>query len=206
MIRMDEQFVRDASDALALRDPAMNRILVGWGYPPLCERPRGFSTMVHIILEQQVSLQSANATWARLRLLLDDEVSPLTVGNAADEDLRTIGFSKQKIGYAKSMANAVQSGRFHFDAIENLEDEPARERLKTLHGIGDWSADIYLSECLLRPDILPKGDIAVLEMTRRIHGLEERPSHEELVALCEVWRPYRSVATRLLWHEYLNDG
>jgi DNA-3-methyladenine glycosylase II len=206
MIRMDPPFLRSATDALARRDPAMKRILVGWGYPPLCERPTGFSTMVHIILEQQVSLQSANATWARLNLLLDDDVTPIALMNASDEDLRTIGFSMQKIRYSKSMADAVQSGRFHFDALEDLDDDTATGQLKTLLGVGDWSAAIYLSECLLRPDILPKGDIAVLEMTRRIHGLNDRPSHDELVALSEVWRPYRSVATRLLWHAYLNGG
>lgn len=161
--------------------------------------------MVHIILEQQVSLASANATWDRLRTLLGYSVEPSRVLALEDDAMARIGFTRQKLRYVKAMAERVVSGQFSFAELPDLDDESAQARLKSLLGVGDWTAAIYLSECLLRPDILPKGDIAVLEVTRQMRELPTRPNHDELLQISEPWRPFRSIATRLLWHRYLNS-
>jgi DNA-3-methyladenine glycosylase II len=202
---MDEAFLQAACRELANREVEFERTLDLWGFPPLWERPQGFGTMVHIILEQQVSLASANATWSRLQSLLDHSVEPSRVLALADDAMARIGFTRQKLRYVKAMAERVVCGQFSFAELPHLDDESARARLKSLVGVGDWSAAIYLSECLLRPDILPKGDIAVLEMTRQMRELPTRPNHDELLNIAEPWRPYRSIATRLLWHRYLNS-
>jgi len=203
-LRMDSVFLRHACDQLAARDPALDSILRQCGYPPLWDREPGFSTLVHIILEQQVSLASANATWARLLTLLNGRVTPSHILQLPEERFREIGFSMQKMRFAKSIASEVHSGKFCFESLDLLSDDDVKTQLKRLHGIGDWSADIYLSECLLRPDILPKGDIAILEVTRQIRGLDRRPDHETLLQLTDLWRPFRSVATRVLWQRYLH--
>jgi DNA-3-methyladenine glycosylase II len=202
---MDEGYLRAACTELAKREASFEQTLDRWGTPPLWERAQGFATMVHIILEQQVSLASANATWDRLQALLSHKVEPASVLSLADETLSSIGFTRQKIRYVKDMAVRITHGQFSFEELALLDDESARARLMSLLGIGEWSAAIYLSECLLRPDILPKGDIAVLEQARQMRGLQSRPNHDELLQIAQPWRPYRSVATRLMWHRYLNS-
>lgn len=202
---MDTAFLHAGCRELATREPAFAQTLERWGMPPLWERAQGFGTMIHIILEQQVSLTSANATWGRLLSMLSNKVEPSDVLAIEDRSLSCIGFTRQKIRYVKAMAERVATGQFSFADLPELDDESARARLMSLIGVGEWSAAIYLSECLLRPDILPKGDIAVLEMTRQIRGLSSRPNHDELLQIAELWRPYRSIATRLLWHHYLSS-
>ncbi len=188
---------------LAGRDIRLRGIFEQYGYPPLWQRPVGFGTMVHIILEQQVSLASANATYDRLRQELAGSVTFGGILAIEDVRLRELGFSKQKLRYVKLLAERTQAG-FSFEALAGLADSQVRDQLMQHPGIGRWSADIYLSECLLRCDILPPGDIAMQEVYRQLHGLSERPSHEQFEAETQHWRPWRSVATRLLWHYYLS--
>jgi len=187
---------------LAERDEALNFVLKKYGYPPLWAREPGFSTLVHIILEQQVSLASANAAFTKLQAALGT-VTPANFLKINDEDLRSIGFSRQKTRYARLLAEALLSGEFDLEHLAALPDEAVMTQMKQLKGIGDWTAHIYLSECLLRPDILPKGDIALLEAFRVLKKLPQRPPHDEFVAGTEHWRPWRSVGTRMLWHFYL---
>jgi len=199
---LNETNLREASHWLAEQDETLDRVLKKYGYPPLWSREPSFSTLVHIILEQQVSLASANAAFAKLQAAMG------TVGvdkflKISDEDLRSIGFSRQKIRYARLLAEAIQSGDFDLEQLAGLSDEAVSIRMKQLKGIGDWTAHIYLSECLLRPDILPKGDIALLEAFKVLKGLPQRPAHDELIAGTEHWRPWRSVGIRMLWHFYL---
>jgi DNA-3-methyladenine glycosylase II len=203
IVKLDETKLREATHWLAGQDESMARVLQSYGYPPLWAREPGFSTLVHIILEQQVSLSSANAAFRRLQEKLGGIVQPDAFMALDDDSLRAIGFSRQKTLYARSLAELVLCGDFDFELLSTQTDEAVKTAMKRLKGIGDWTADIYLSECLLRPDILPKGDIAMQEAFRVLKNLEKRPVHEQLEAATQHWRPWRSVGSRLLWHFYL---
>ncbi|MDX1910542.1 MAG: hypothetical protein SFV22_03605 [Saprospiraceae bacterium] len=194
--------MKEASLWLAERDASLALVLKKYGFPPLWARSAGFDTLVHIILEQQVSLASANAAFQRLKTHLD-EITPSQFLTLDAATLLQIGFSRQKSGYAQQLATALLQQTFDLDELAFLPDDSVRRRMTELKGIGHWTADIYLSECLLRPDILPKGDIAMLEAFRVLKGLATRPLHEDFVAGTEHWRPWRSVGTRMLWHFYL---
>ena len=202
IVKLNEINLKEAAHWLADRDSGLARVLGRYGYPPLWAREPGFSTLVHMILEQQVSLASANAAFRRLQATLDP-ITPAALLGLTDDDLRDIGFSRQKMAYARALAGAVLSGTLHLEHLAALPDEEVRTTLKRQKGIGDWTADIYLSECLLRPDILPKGDIAMQEAFRVLNNLSARPLHDAFVASTQHWRPWRSVGTRMLWHFYL---
>lgn len=202
ILKLDENNLKEAAHWLAGRDRGLDRVLRQYSYPPLWNREPGFSTLIHIILEQQVSLASANAAFRRLQERLG-AIQPEALLELDDDTLRAIGFSRQKMNYARHLAVEITSGKLNLPELETLSDDSVRTVLKQLKGIGDWTADIYLSECLLRPDILPKGDIAMQEAFRVLNGLPGRPSHEIFVEKTEHWRPWRSVGTRMLWHFYL---
>jgi len=196
--------LRFASRWLSGRDSALKRVLDEYGYPDMWDRQPGFSTTVHIILEQQVSLASANATFHRLQSKLGGIVTPEGVLKLTEFDLKALGITRQKTLYTRLLAEQVASGAFVFDSLAPLSDDLVRSAMTSHKGIGNWTADIYLSECLLRCDILPTGDIGVQEAFRVLKGLEVRPTHEQLEAMTEHWRPWRSVGTRMLWKFYLN--
>jgi len=197
--------LRSASRWLAERDATLKRVLDEHGYPDMWARPPGFSSTVHIILGQQVSLASAKATFYRLESKLGGTVTPEGLLKLKGSEFKELGVTRQKILYTRLLAEQVASGAFLFDSLTPLSDELIRSALTKHKGIGNWTADIYLSECLLRCDVLPKGDIGVQEAFRVLNGLDSRPTHEELEAMTEHWRPWRSVGTRMLWKFYL-DG
>lgn len=143
----------------------------------------------------------ANAAFQKLREKVA-VVTPASLLLLDDATLRDLGFSR-KTRYTRLLALAVQGGELDLARLEHLPDEVVRTELKRLKGIGDWTADIYLSECLLRTDILPKGDIAMQEAFRVLNGLEKRPLHADFELRTDHWRPWRSVGTRMLWHFYL---
>jgi DNA-3-methyladenine glycosylase II len=201
--QLNDSLLKEATHWLCERDPVLHKVYQNHGYPPLWSRTPTFSTLVHIILEQQVSLASANAAFARLQSALE-VVSPERFMNLSDQALRDIGFSRQKISYSRNLAEHLLDGRLALHELEMLSDEEARKKLIALKGIGLWTADIYLSECLMRPDILPKGDIAMLEAFKVLYDLPNRPDHDTFVRSTAHWRPWRSVGTRMLWHFYLN--
>ncbi|MEO6040146.1 MAG: DNA-3-methyladenine glycosylase 2 family protein [Saprospiraceae bacterium] len=202
ILKLNETNLHEAADWLATQDPTLALVLKKYGPPPLWSRTPGFSTLVHMILEQQVSLASANAAFGKLQA----KVGLLDPGNFLllnDEALREVGFSRQKAAYARNLAQTVASGELVLEKLEQLPDDEVRNQLKRLKGIGDWTADIYLSECLLRTDILPPGDIAMQEAFRVLNGLEKRPNHPDFMRATTHWQPWRSVGTRMLWHFYL---
>ncbi|GAB4493411.1 MAG: DNA-3-methyladenine glycosylase [Saprospiraceae bacterium] len=202
ILKLNETNLKEAAHWLAEQDDALAHVLEKYSYPPLWARKPGFSTLIHIILEQQVSLASANAAFQRLKEKIG-VVEPDTFLALDDATLREIGFSRQKMAYTRSLAEAVLAQIFDFERLVTLSDDDARAEMKRLKGIGDWTADIYLSECLLRPDILPKGDIAMQEAFKVLKNLPKRPVHEDFENLTQHWRPWRSVGTRMLWHFYL---
>ena len=158
--------------------------------------------MIHIILEQQVSLASAKAAYNRLELA----VNPLTPKNflgLTDGELKRIGFSRQKTIYGRELAKAIIDGSLDLSGLGRLEDEEATEHLMKVTGIGPWTTDIYLLMALGRPDIWPDGDLALEVAIQQIKGWPERPTSEELRVMSIKWQPWRAVADRLLWHFYL---
>jgi len=189
---------------LARRDRDMARILKAWGAPPLWARRPGFATLIHIILEQQVSLASARAAFDRLHAA----VSPLTPGRFLELDdatLKAIGFSRQKTAYGRHLARAILDGELDLRALRVKDDDTVRAELIGIKGIGRWSADIYLLMALRRPDVWPSGDLALAVAAQRVKRLASRPTQDELDAMSGAWRPWRAVAARLLWHYYLSD-
>ena len=190
---------------LAERDSALKRVLDEYGYPEMWDRQPGYSSTVHIILEQQVSLASARATFYRLESKLGGTVTPHALLKLKESELKQLGFTRQKSLYTRLLSEQVASGTFLFESLAPLSDDAVRGALTRHKGIGNWTADIYLSECLLRCDILPQGDIGVQEAFRVLKGLEVRPAYEQLEVMTEHWRPWRSVATRMLWKFYLNQ-
>lgn len=190
-----------ACRALAGLDPDLGKIHAQFGTPPLWGRTPGFATLIHIILEQQVSLASARAAMDRL-LVAANPLTPERLLEFDDAEMKTIGFSRQKMGYARLLSMAILDG-FDLDGLAGLEDDEVREKLMTLKGIGRWTADIYLLMVLLRPDVWPRGDLALVVAAQRVKGLEMRPTPEEFEAMGEAWRPHRAAAARLLWWHYL---
>jgi DNA-3-methyladenine glycosylase II len=168
----------------------------------LWDRPAGFGTLVHIILEQQVSLASAQAAYDRL-IVATDPLTPKRFLRLSDAELLAIGFSRQKARYGRALATALVDGSLDLDALADLDDEAAQQALEAIPGIGRWSSTIYLLMVLGRPDMWPVGDMALATAVGVAKGLPERPRPDELVVLGEAWRPWRSVAARLFWHDYL---
>jgi DNA-3-methyladenine glycosylase II len=191
-----------AAHRLARRDPDLRRVLRRHGPPPMWGRPAGFGTLARIILEQQVSLASAAATWRRIAAGLGG-MTPELCAAAGVERLRALGVTRQKSAYLVLLGRAVASGSIDLAAVGRLPDDEVRAALLRLKGIGPWSADIYLLMALRRPDVWPIGDLALATAARAVKGLRRRPSPGRLLRLAEAWRPYRSVAARMLWQHYL---
>jgi DNA-3-methyladenine glycosylase II len=184
-------------------DPDLLRVHTEFGPPPLWSREPGFVTLVHIILEQQVSTASAEATLAKLQKAVPS-LTPENFLRLSDVDLRQIGFSRQKTAYCQGVARSILEGELDLDELERLDDAEARSRLVRLKGIGNWTADNYLLMVLLRPDIIPAGDLALIAALQELKGLPSRPNVAEVEQLALAWRPWRAVATRFLWHYYLS--
>lgn len=202
-ISLTEPLLEQAVRELTALDPDLARVYTSLGAPPMWERASGFPTLIHMILEQQVSLASARAAFERLQALVD----PLTPeGFLALDDaaLRAVGFSRQKIGYGRHLAQAILSGEFALHELHQHDDEEARRQLVRLKGIGAWTADVYLLMVLRWPDVWPIGDRALVVAAREVKRLPADPTPAEMEALGEAWRPWRAVAARLLWHHYLN--
>ena len=193
----------DAVGELAARDPALGAVAARYGPPPLWAREPGFPTLVHLILEQQVSLSSAQAAFDRLRAVADPLTTAAFVARADAARLAS-GFSRQKARYGRALAAAVQDGSLDLGGLHALDDEGVDATLTAVPGIGPWTATIYRLMVLLRPDAWPVHDIALAQAIAEVRGLDRRPSADEMRDLAEGWRPWRAVAARILWHHYLS--
>ncbi len=201
--RLTEQTLAAAVRRLARRDADLARVLETYGPPPLWSREPGFPTLVHVILEQQVSLASARAAFERLKALASP-LTPRAFLRLDDAALRRAGFSRQKTSYARGLARAIDGGALDLDALARLPDAEAKAELVKLKGVGDWTADIYLLMALGRPDAWPTKDLALAVAAHEVKRLPSRPAPPELETLGDAWRPYRAAAAHLLWHYYLN--
>jgi DNA-3-methyladenine glycosylase II len=199
---MDEAMLARGVRALAKVDADLARLARENGTPLMWAREPGFATLVFVILEQQVSLASAAAVFGKLTALAR-ELTPGALLALDDAALRGVGFSRQKSLYCKLAARSILEGSLDLEALERLDDDAARRALVSLKGVGPWTAEIYLLRALGRRDAWPSGDLALQIAAREVKGLTARPTAEELDALAEAWRPWRSVAARLLWGHYL---
>jgi DNA-3-methyladenine glycosylase II len=191
------------SKTLAANCPHLSIVYEKNGPPPLWNREPGFATLLQIILEQQVSLASAKACYDKLYRRVGT-ITPEVLLKSTDAELKTDGFSRQKTSYARHLAEAVLEDRINFDSLRDLDDAAVKAELIKLKGVGEWTSDIYLLMAMLRPDVMPRGDVALHTAWHKLSG-ETRPSSDEFIELAARWTPYRSVAARLLWHFYLNS-
>jgi DNA-3-methyladenine glycosylase II len=196
--------IRAACDALAEREPAFAQLLEVHGHPePRCSEP-GAQTLLRTIVGQQVSVAAARSMWNKLTSNYGDPVDLAQIAAASDEELREAGLSRQKAGYARSLAGLVQSGELALDALPS-DDEEAIAELVRIKGIGRWSAEIYLLFAEGRPDAFPAGDLAVQVELGRLLGHEGKPSEKLLREWAERWRPHRGAAAVLAWHSYNSE-
>jgi DNA-3-methyladenine glycosylase II len=199
---LTDERLHEGLEFLAGRDRKLASVLTDLGPPPIWAREPGFATLVHIILEQQVSLQSARAAFDRLL----EAIAPLTPERflmLGDEHLKRIGFSRQKTLYGRALARSIVEGDLDLGSLDDMSDQQVADELMKVKGIGRWTADIYLLMALGRADVWPAGDLALQVAVERIHNLKRRPTPQELNDISLGWRPWRAVAARLLWHYYL---
>jgi len=196
--------LRQGVRELAARDTGLAAIVARHGPPPMWGRPRGFATLVHIILEQQVSLASAAAMFAKLERALGG-VTPATVRVAGVAGLLALGVTRQKAGYIATLAGRVADGSLPLATLARLPDAEAAEMLVRVPGIGPWTASIYLLMALRRPDVWPPGDLALHKAMARLPGIDAMPTSEEAARWALRWQPWRAVAARILWHGYLSE-
>ena len=199
---LTEKTLAVAARELAARDEMLARIHAVHGDPPLWRRATGFTTLVHIILEQQVSLKSAKAMLVRL----DGIIQPFTPERFVElgvDYLRSLGVTRQKSAYLIDLSISIVKGDLSFTRLARMSDDDVRMMLTRIKGIGSWSADVYLLMAMRRADIWPAGDLALAVAMKELMGLATRPGPVELERWAEQWRPHRAVAARMLWQYYL---
>lgn len=185
------------------RDEDLGNIIKSYGYPTLWSRPNSFETLIHIILEQQLSLASALSALNKLRNHVK-MITPEAVLLLTDEEFRACYFSRQKTRYTRYLTEAIIIGQINLMELEQLSDDEIRKRLTSLKGIGNWTADIYLIFVLHHANIFPLGDLAAVNSLKRVKHLPPDASMDEVIKISDSWRPYRTIATMLLWHYYLS--
>lgn len=188
--------------SLAEKDADLKTIINTYGLPPMWTRPAIFQSLVLTVLEQQVSLASAYAAFKKLKEKTGF-VTPKKILALSDAELKACYFSRQKIVYVKALAAAIVSGKISLKKLSMYTDDEIRQTLKQIKGIGDWTVDVYLMHALQRSDLFPLGDIALENSLKHVKQLHANITNEEMLAIAENWRPYRTVASMLLWHAYI---
>ncbi len=202
--RLTPESVARGVQILCDRDADLARVVDRHGVPPVRLRKAGFATLAQIIVEQQVSLASGRAIWARLEDGVG-QVTPETVASQSVDVLRTMGLSRQKATYIHGIATSVVDGDLSFRRVHRADDNDAREQLIRLKGVGRWTADIYLLTAMGRPDVWPRGDLALDTALMWLKRLRKKPRPERIERLTGPWSPWRSVAARIVWHSYVNE-
>jgi DNA-3-methyladenine glycosylase II len=191
--------MEEALEYLSRADPIFNVIIEKYGVPPVPKRSEGVETLVLLILEQQVSIDSAKATFLRLRTRIKI-FEPTVLIDLPDEEYRTIGVSRQKTSYIKALSMAVINKDIDLESLASKSVAQVREELIKIKGIGNWTIDVYLMFSLQAPDLLPLGDVAVVTTMKELLDIHDK---KDMQAYGKKWSPYRSFATFLLWHYYL---
>jgi DNA-3-methyladenine glycosylase II len=195
IISLDETSLAEAVTFLSQQDPDLARIVENLGPPPLWKREPGFPTLVYLILEQQVSLASAKASYERLIAVTGTALHPEAFLKLNARALKRIGFSRQKARYCRLLAQSIVNKQLDLDAVHQMSDSAARTELIRIKGIGPWTADVYLLTAL-----------RLQKAVRRVKRLRKHPSPAKLERIGNSWRPWRAVAARLLWHDYLSQA
>jgi len=203
MIRQfsDKDF-KSICNKLSRKDKDLRLIIDTHGHPPMWTRPATFQTLILFILEQQVSLASAYAAFKKLKQGIGF-VTPAKILALSDAELKACYFSRQKIVYARELAKAVQSKQLSLKKLHASHEDDIRLELKKIKGIGDWTVDVYLMHALQRTDLFPLGDIALVNSLKEIKQLPHHITREEMLMIAEPWRPYRTIASMILWHAYI---
>lgn len=188
-----------AIEYLSEKDKIFKQIIDKYGVPVIPHRPQGFETLVLLILEQQVSINSAKATYIKLKAKISN-IAPEPLLNLDDEMYRNCGVSRQKTKYIKCLAMAVLNNEVDLNSFRTKTPEDVRAELITIKGIGNWTIDVYLMFALQMPDILPLGDIAIINTINELLKIDDKLAIENYT---QKWAPYRSMASFLLWHYYL---
>ncbi len=191
--------MQEAIDFLSQKDGVLKTIIADFGLPIIQKREEGFASMCHIILEQQVSIASAKAAYEKLVSLVVT-VNPSSIYDATDQDLKSCGISRQKIIYLKDLAQRVLSKELSFSSLPMKTEQQIRNELIQIKGVGNWSIDVYLMFCMQSQDIIPLGDIAIKNTLIELYSCH---SEDEMVAVSSNWKPFRTVASFIIWHYYL---
>jgi DNA-3-methyladenine glycosylase II len=200
--RLTPALLRRGVRWLTVHDDDLARVFRRTGFPPMWGRPPGFSTLVRIILEQQVSLGAARSMYQRLGMHAGS-VRPGAIARLGNEGLRSLGFTRQKARYCHGLAERVQNRELDLGAVASAPDEAGRQMLLAVPGLGPWSVDIYYLMALRRPDVWPRGDLALALALQDVKRLPALPSRDEQQQIASAWAPWRAVAARLLWKHYL---
>lgn len=200
----NQQNFHQLCDLLAEKDIDLAAVINQYGYPPLWSRSNTFESLIHVILEQQVSLTSALAAINKLREKMGEITAELLL-QLSDEELKACYFSRQKIVYARDLAQKIVDGALSLANLAILEADEIRTKLKSVKGIGDWTVDIYLLFILHHTDIFPMGDLAAVNGLRRLKNLPKEMQKNDLITITLGWKPYRTVAVMILWHFYLEQ-
>ncbi len=191
--------MQQAINYLSPKDETLKFILDNFGNPIIHKRDKGFASMCHIILEQQVSIASAKACYLKLENYFRT-ISPEIIFNSNDDELRNCGVSRQKIIYLRDLASKVLSNEIDFQSFSTKSEEEIRKELITIKGVGNWSIEVYLMFCLQSPDIIPLGDIAIKNTLKELYNCE---TLEEMQSISDNWKPFRTFASYTIWHYYL---
>jgi len=197
--------LREAVRDLCARDASLSRLATQYGEPPLWERPEGFVTLVRMILEQQVSLESAATLFTRLNASVAGGMQSGPILAAGVDGFRALGVTRQKAAYLVALAEQVTDGRLDLRALATLSDDEVLVALQRVPGIGPWTAQVYLLFSLGRPDAWPPGDLALHKALQHLHALDRVPTSREASQMAMAWSPWRAVAARILWHAYLTQ-
>lgn len=190
-----------ALEYLTTKDKTLAKIIENFGVPIIQKREEGFASLCHIILEQQVSIASAKACYAKIVNVLET-ITPTSILGATDEILRNCGVSRQKTIYLKHLAQKVMANKIDFDSFATKEETAIRAELIQLKGVGNWSIDVYLMFCLQLPDIIPFGDIAIKKTFKELYDSQ---TLQEMEQISNQWKPYRTLASFIVWHHYLKS-
>jgi len=201
---LNNQKLLEAVKFLSKKDKYLAALYEADGVPPLWARRPGFTTLIKIILEQQVSLASAKAVYKKLERNIKP-FTPIRFEELGIAYLKSLGVTRQKSSYCINIAVAVLDDKLDLKSINNMNDDDAKDMLSSIKGIGPWTANIYLLMALRRSNIWPKGDIALANSMMKIKRLRSYPTTEKQIKIAQKWQPYRSVAARMLWQHYLNN-
>ena len=201
-VKITKLTLSEGARELCKRDEDLARVVSEIGLPSLRSRAPGYNAILNIICGQQISTSAARAIGERLARI-ENPMTHKTALKLGPDRLRSAGLSAPKVEYALGIAEAIENGEFSFRKVARMPDDEAIQEMIKLKGIGRWSAEVYLLFALRRPDLWPADDLGIIKGYTHLKGLKEYPDREKLIKIGEPWKPWRSVAARLLWH-YIN--